>query len=58
MVSTENLNIPDIHKILKNPKITFIMGAPSSGKRTQAAKLVEEFEYTYIRMGDLFHAEV
>lgn len=50
--------MPDVKKALGNPKITFVMGAPASGKRTQCAKLVEEFGYTYISTGDLFRAEV
>ncbi len=50
--------IPDIKKTLGNPKITFVLGGPASGKGTQCAKLVEEFGYTHISTGDLFRAEV
>ena len=57
----------DIRKLLGNPKITFILGkfgfsdfvigGPASGKGTQCAKLVEEFGYTHISVGDLMRAE-
>ena len=50
--------MPDVKKILGNPKITFVLGGPASGKGTQCAKLVEEFGYTHISTGDLFRAEV
>lgn len=45
-------------KILGNPKITFVLGGPASGKGTQCAKLVEEFGYTHISTGDLMRAEI
>ena len=57
----------DIKKLLGNPKITFVLGknqsllmrvgGPASGKGTQCAKLVEEFGYTHISVGDLMRAE-
>jgi len=50
--------IVEIRKVLGNPKITFVLGGPASGKGTQCAKLVEEFGYTHISTGDLFRAEV
>jgi adenylate kinase family enzyme len=50
--------VPDVKKVLGNPKITFVLGGPASGKGTQCAKLVEEFGYTHISTGDLFRAEV
>jgi adenylate kinase family enzyme len=50
--------LPDVKKVLGNPKITFVLGGPASGKGTQCAKLVEEFGYTHISTGDLFRAEV
>jgi len=50
--------MPDVKKVLGNPKITFVLGGPASGKGTQCAKLVEEFGYTHISTGDLFRAEV
>jgi adenylate kinase family enzyme len=34
-----------------------IIGGPASGKGTQCAKLVEEFGYTHISVGDLMRAE-
>ena len=58
--SVENFeaSIPQIRKALGNPKITFVLGGPASGKGTQCAKLVEEFGYTHISTGDLFRAEI
>jgi len=47
----------DIRDLLGNPKITFVLGGPASGKGTQCAKLVEEFGYTHISVGDLMRAE-
>ena len=43
---------------LGNPKITFVTGAPGSGKGTQCEKLVEEFGYTHISTGDLIRTEI
>ena len=60
-MTTHNGNaqkLPDVKKVLGNPKITFVLGGPASGKGTQCAKLVEEFGYTHISTGDLFRAEV
>jgi UMP-CMP kinase len=56
--NSSEMLIPDIKKTLGNPKITFVLGGPASGKGTQCAKLVEEFGYTHISTGDLFRAEV
>lgn len=35
-----------------------LIGGPASGKGTQCAKLVEEFGYTHISVGDLMRAEI
>lgn len=48
----------DIERILGNPKITFVLGGPASGKGTQCEKLVEEFGYTHISTGDLMRSEM
>ena len=48
----------DLRKKLGNPKITFVTGAPGSGKGTQCEKLVEEFGYTHISTGDLIRVEM
>lgn len=53
-----NVQLPDVKQVLGNPKITFVLGGPASGKGTQCSKLVEEFGYTHISTGDLFRAEV
>ena len=58
MSNIEDIQMPDVKRILDNPKITFVLGGPASGKGTQCAKLVEEFGYTHISTGDLFRAEV
>lgn len=48
----------DLKKLLGNPKITFVLGGPASGKGTQCAKIVEEFGFTHISVGDLMREEV
>lgn len=58
MSNVEDIQMPDVKRILGSPKITFVLGGPASGKGTQCAKLVEEFGYTHISTGDLFRAEV
>ena len=58
MSNIEDIQMPDVKRILDSPKITFVLGGPASGKGTQCAKLVEEFGYTHISTGDLFRAEV
>ena len=35
-----------------------LLGAPGSGKGTQCDKLVEEFGYTHISVGDLIRTEI
>ena len=57
-MSSQVVQLPDVKKVLGNPKITFVLGGPASGKGTQCTKLVEEFGYTHISTGDLFRAEV
>jgi UMP-CMP kinase len=44
--------------MLDNVKIVFVLGGPASGKRTQMAKLVKEFGFTHLSMGDIMRAEV
>jgi adenylate kinase len=39
------------------PKLIFVTGGPCSGKGTQCAKLVEEFGYQHLSVGDLMRAE-
>jgi len=48
----------NLKKLLGNPKITFVLGGPASGKGTQCEKLIEEFGYTHISTGDLIRSEV
>jgi len=54
-MSTQNRNLK---KLLGNPKITFVLGGPASGKGTQCEKLIEEFGYTHISTGDLMRMEM
>mmetsp|Transcript_22762 Transcript_22762/g.21968 ORF Transcript_22762/g.21968 Transcript_22762/m.21968 type:complete len:122 (+) Transcript_22762:7-372(+) len=58
MIGSQDNSNRDLKKLLGNPKITFILGGPASGKGTQCAKLVEEFGYTHISSGDLMRAEI
>jgi len=52
------LEIPKLHSCLVRPGAILIgIGGPASGKGTQCAKLVEEFGYTHISVGDLMRAE-
>lgn len=39
------------------PRIVFVLGAPGSGKGTQCAKIVDEFNYVHLSAGDLLRAE-
>jgi hypothetical protein len=40
-----------------NPDIVFVLGGPGSGKGTQCAKLVKEFNFMHLSAGDLLRAE-
>jgi len=55
---TKTFDKKDIERILGQPKITFVLGGPASGKGTQCEKLVEEFGYTHISTGDLMRSEM
>ena len=55
---TYNLKVPDMKKALGAFKVTFVLGAPASGKGTQCAKLVEEFGYTHLSLSRLLEAEI
>jgi cytidylate kinase len=48
----------ELLKAIGNPKITFVLGGPASGKGTQCEKMVEEFGYTHISTGDLMRVEM
>jgi len=39
------------------PDIVFVLGGPGSGKGTQCAKLVKEFNFMHLSAGDLLRAE-
>jgi adenylate kinase family enzyme len=51
--------IKDLKKALGGnvPKVIFVCGGPASGKGTQCARLVEEFGFTHVSLGDLMRAE-
>lgn len=44
-------------KVLEKPKIVFVLGAPGSGKGTQCANIVHEYNYVHLSAGDLLRAE-
>lgn len=41
----------------EKPKIVFVLGAPGSGKGTQCANIVNEYNYVHLSAGDLLRAE-
>jgi len=41
----------------EKPQIVFLLGAPGSGKSTQAAKLVRDYKFTHLSVGELLRAE-
>lgn len=42
---------------MEKPNIVFVLGAPGSGKGTQCANIVTEFNYVHLSAGDLLRAE-
>lgn len=42
---------------LEKPKVIFVLGAPGSGKGTQCANIVKEYNYVHLSAGDLLRAE-
>ena len=40
------------------PQVIYVLGGPGSGKRTQCKKLVRDFKFKHISMGQLFRTEV
>ena len=40
------------------PRVIFVTGGPGTGKGTQCPKLVEEFRYSHVSIGDLMRAEI
>jgi calcium-dependent protein kinase len=41
-----------------SPRVIFVTGGPGTGKGTQCPKLVEEFGYKHVSIGDLMRAEI
>lgn len=39
------------------PKVIFVLGAPGSGKGTQCANIVSQYNYVHLSAGDLLRAE-
>ncbi|XP_076306752.1 UMP-CMP kinase-like isoform X2 [Tachypleus tridentatus] len=39
------------------PSIVFVLGGPGSGKGTQCAKIIKEFDYVHLSAGDLLRTE-
>ena len=51
-------NQKDLLKVLGcHPKVIFVTGGPCSGKKVQCAKIVEEFGYKHLSVGDLMREE-
>jgi adenylate kinase family enzyme len=44
--------------MIGKPKVLFILGGPASGKGFFCQKIVQEFGYTHISMGDLMRKEM
>ncbi|XP_055301913.1 UMP-CMP kinase 2 [Sitodiplosis mosellana] len=42
---------------IEKPKIVFVLGAPGSGKGTQCANIVNQYNYVHLSAGDLLRAE-
>ena len=55
-------NVDDGFESKKKPvvgkSVIFILGGPGSGKGTQCAKIVEDFGYKHIAVGDLMRNEI
>lgn len=43
--------------VLEKPKVIFVLGAPGSGKGTQCANIVSQYNYVHLSAGDLLRAE-
>ncbi|CAE7891750.1 Ak5, partial [Symbiodinium sp. KB8] len=48
----------ELTKKFFTPNAVFILGGPGSGKGTQAERIVKEFGYTHLSIGDLLRGEV
>lgn len=42
----------------KNPQIVFLTGGPGSGKGTQCERLVRDFGFYHVSVGDVIRAEI
>lgn len=54
----ENLNSKNVNPETKVPKVIILLGAPGSGKGTQAVKLSKELKIPHISTGDIFRDNV
>lgn len=43
---------------LQKPQVLYILGGPGSGKGTQCERLVRDFKFDHISVGDLMRAEI
>lgn len=41
----------------EKPKVIFVLGAPGSGKGTQCARIVSQYNYVHLSAGDLLRTE-
>lgn len=44
-------------RIMVEPKVVFVLGAPGAGKGTQCANIVDKFGYKHLSAGDLLREE-
>ncbi|EFJ39051.1 hypothetical protein VOLCADRAFT_108787, partial [Volvox carteri f. nagariensis] len=55
----EKFALPPVHGSLPDDaQIIFVLGGPGSGKGTQCAQILEEYECVHLSAGDLLRAEV
>ncbi|EFJ43528.1 hypothetical protein VOLCADRAFT_121426 [Volvox carteri f. nagariensis] len=58
-VPSEDFALPPVHGSLPDDaQIIFVLGGPGSGKGTQCAQILEEYECVHLSAGDLLRAEV
>ncbi|GIL43881.1 hypothetical protein Vafri_1468, partial [Volvox africanus] len=53
------ITLPPVHgKLPEDAQIIFVLGGPGSGKGTQCAQILEDYECVHLSAGDLLRAEV
>ncbi|GIL81962.1 hypothetical protein Vretimale_1515 [Volvox reticuliferus] len=57
--ATEEITLPPVEGSLpEDAQIIFVLGGPGSGKGTQCAQILEEYDCVHLSAGDLLRAEV